>query len=176
MAFQQAASRGSEGAAFAPEVTAAIISAAALVLVAVAGAALSRYFDRRQQIEQELRQRKAAVYTEFLDYWFWAMRDRSKVSEKEKEERDRKYRSTVPQQLVVWSSETFIKDLGAWLRKEEQDGTMLAFERLLRTIRTDLGYGDKGLEQGDLMMLFLKPESVVSYLEERRASAAGDEK
>ncbi len=41
MAFQQAASRASEGAAIAPEVTAAIISAAALVLVAVAGAALS---------------------------------------------------------------------------------------------------------------------------------------
>ncbi len=73
-----------------------------------------------KQIEQELRQRKAAVYTEFLDYWFWAMRYRSTVSEREREKRDREYHSTVPQQLVVWGSEDFIKKLGTWLRGDEQ--------------------------------------------------------
>jgi hypothetical protein len=61
VALLRAASKASQSSAIAPEVIAAIISAAALVLVAVAGAALSRYFDRRQQVEQELRQRKAAV-------------------------------------------------------------------------------------------------------------------
>jgi hypothetical protein len=53
MALQQAASKASETASISPEVSAAIISAAALVLVAVIGAALSRYFDRRQRIESD---------------------------------------------------------------------------------------------------------------------------
>ena len=53
MALQQAASKVSETASISPEVSAAIISAAALVLVAVIGAALSRYFDRRQQIARQ---------------------------------------------------------------------------------------------------------------------------
>jgi hypothetical protein len=64
-----------------PEVGAAIVSASALILVALAGAILNSFFARRQQIEQELRQRKAEVYTEFLEYWFWVMRYRSRVSE-----------------------------------------------------------------------------------------------
>jgi hypothetical protein len=114
-----------------------------------------------------LRQRKAAVYTEFLDYWFWAMRYRSTVSEREREKRDREYHSTVPQQLVVWGLEAFIKKLGTWLRGDEQEGTMLDFVGLLRTIQADLGYEDEDLEERDLMLHFLQPESVDTYLEER---------
>jgi hypothetical protein len=48
------------------------------------------------------------------------MRYRSTVSEREREKRDREYHSTVPQQLVVWGSEAFIKKLGTWLRGDEQ--------------------------------------------------------
>ena len=176
MILQQAAREASEAATFSPEVIAAIISASALVLVAVVGAALSRYLDRRQQIEQELRQRKAEVYTEFLDYWFWTMSKRSKVSEKERTKRDTEYRSNVPQQLVVWRSEDFIKELGDWLRGEELDGTMLGLVGLMRTIRTDLGYKDKDLDEGDLMMLFLKPDSVVEYLEGQSYPDAEDDR
>lgn len=157
-----------------PEVGAAIVSASALILVALAGAILNSYFARRQQIEQELRQRKAEVYTEFLEYWFWAMRDRSKVSEEEKEKREYEYRSTVPQQLVVWGSEPFIKELGAWLGGKERDGTMLDFVNLLRTIRADLGYKDRDLKREDLMMLFLKPDSVERYMQQRRAPDSED--
>jgi hypothetical protein len=92
MALQQAASKVSETASICPEVSAAIISAAALVLVAVIGAALSRYFDRRQQIEQEQRQRKAEVYEMFLEYWYWAMSESSKSSENDKKKRLLEYR------------------------------------------------------------------------------------
>jgi hypothetical protein len=88
------------------------------------------------------------------------MRYRSKGSEKDKTKRDREYRSTVPQQLVVWGSEDFIKKLGKWLRDEELEGTMLGFVDLLRTIRADLGYDDKNLSERDLMHLFLEPNSV----------------
>jgi len=41
-----------ETSSISPEVNAAIIGAAALIFVAILGAALSRYYDRRQQVEQ----------------------------------------------------------------------------------------------------------------------------
>lgn len=66
--FTTSRNQASENISTAPEVSAAIISAAALVIVAVTGSALSKYVDRRQQIEQEQRQRKAKVYEVFLEY------------------------------------------------------------------------------------------------------------
>jgi hypothetical protein len=149
-----------------PQIGAAIISASGIILVAVIGATISRRFEQKQQIEPEQRQRKAEVYTEFLEYWFWAMRDRSKVSDKEKGKRDLEYRRTVPHKLVVWGSEPFIKEYGAWFLFREEPGTMLEFEKLLHTIRADLGYKDRELEQGELLKLFRK--GVDEYLSEQQ--------
>jgi hypothetical protein len=75
----------------------------------------------------------------------------------------------------VCGSEAFIKKLGTWLRGDEQEGTMLDFVGLLRTIRADLGYEDEDLEKRDLMLLFLQPESVDTYLEERSSPEDEDD-
>jgi len=172
MALQQAASKAAETASFTPEVIAAIISASALVLVAVIGAALSRYFDRRQQIEQEQRQRKAEVYAKFLEYWFWAMRERSKASEKEKRARQLEYQREIPQKLAVWGSEAFVKEYGAWFHSDRQQGSILEFESLIRTIRADLGFKDKDLVEGDLLKLSNK--GVNEYLQQHRTSSVSE--
>jgi len=73
----------------------------------------------------------------------------------------------------VWGSEPFIKEYGAWFHSEEEQGTILEFEKLLRTIRADLGYKDERLEEGDLLKLFLK--GVDEYLEKRRAAPPQEE-
>jgi hypothetical protein len=80
-----------------------------------------------------------------LAYWFWAIRERSKVQPAKREKLDVEYRSNVPQKLVVWGSEPFLKKHGAWFHSKETEGTMAGFEEILYTIRTDLGYTNKGL-------------------------------
>jgi hypothetical protein len=48
--------------------------------------------------------------------------------------------------------------LGAALAAEESEGSpevMLAFERLLYSIRRDLGHANKGLGRGDLLRTFI---------------------
>ena len=169
MALQQAASKASETASISPEVSAAIISAAALVLVAVIGTALSRYFDRRQQIEQEQRLRKAEVYEMFLEYWYWALSESSKSSENDKKKRQLEYRRKVPQKLAVWGSESFIREYGEWFHSSETQGSIFEFEKIIRTIRADLGFKDKGLSEGDLLKLSNK--GVDEYRRELRGAS-----
>ena len=129
------------------------------MLVAVIGAALSRYFDRRQQIEQEQRQRKAEVYEMFLEYWYWAMSERSKASENDKKKRLLEYRRKVPQKLAVWGSESFIKEYGVWFQSNETQGSIFEFEKIIRTIRADLD------------LLKLSNKGVDEYLRELQAAS-----
>jgi hypothetical protein len=56
-----------------PEVLAAVIVTSGTILVSVGSLILSNRSQSRQQILQAQRERKAEVYEEMLEYWFWAM-------------------------------------------------------------------------------------------------------
>jgi hypothetical protein len=147
-----------------PALAASIVSATAVVLVAILGNYVTKYQERKAQIEAEQREKKAEVYSEFLAYWYGSM-GRSKLPTGEKQELDQEYYEKIPQKLVVWGSEPFLKKYGAWLHAEAQEGTMAGFEDILFTIRSDLGYSNTDLEQGDLLRAFLKGDD--EYVEER---------
>lgn len=138
-----------------PQLSAAIIGATALVLVAVVGNIVSKQLERRQAVEQEQRNKKAAVYEEFLDYWVPVMRGERSDSEARKKELDERYYGSVPQKLVIWGSEAFIRasvDHGRKVNAGEE-GTIFDFEKVMFTIRADLGYSNKDLSRGDLLEL-----------------------
>jgi len=140
-----------------PEVLAAMIVTSGTILVSVASLILSNRSQSRQQILQAQRERKAEVYEELLEYWFWAMRDRRNTPEDERTQRDEKYRATIPQKLITWASEDVIKEFTAQVGPEpgEEETTMLGFEKLLLAVRKDLGHTNKGLAEGDLLRPFL---------------------
>ena len=138
-----------------PQLSAAIIGATALVLVAVVGNIVSKQLERRQAVEQDQRNKKAAVYEEFLDYWVPVMRGERSDSEARKKELDERYYGSVPQRLVIWGSEAFIKDSVAHGQKADaaEEGTIFDFEKVMFTVRADLGHSNKNLKRGDLLKL-----------------------
>jgi hypothetical protein len=94
-----------------PALAASIVSATAVVLVAILGNYVTKYQERKAQIEAEQREKKAEVYSEFLAYWYASM-GRSKLPTGEKQELDQEYYEKIPQKLVVWGSEPFLKKYG----------------------------------------------------------------
>jgi hypothetical protein len=150
------------------QVLAAVIVTSGTILVSVGSLILSNRYQQRQQAHQAQHSRKADVYQELLDYWFWAMRDRKKVPENKRKQTDEKYRRTVPQKLITWGSEDVIKEFTAQVGPlgVNEETSMLGFEKLLFAIRKDLGHSNKGLEDGDLLRPFLT--GVDEALEDRK--------
>jgi ABC-type multidrug transport system fused ATPase/permease subunit len=155
-------------ASAAPEVLAAVIVTSGTILVSVASLILANRYQARQQRQQAQRERKAEVYEEMLEFWFWAMREREEASEEETKERDQSYYRTVPQKIVTWASEPVIKEYATTLAPGEigEDTSKFDFEKVLLAIRRDLGHTNKGLKEGDLLRLFLT--GVDEELENRR--------
>jgi hypothetical protein len=151
-----------------PEVFAAVVLTSGTILVSVGSLILSNRYQVRQQIQQAQRERKSQVYEEMLEYWFWVMRERGETSEDERKQRDEAYHSTVPQKLITWASEPVLKGYASTLGpyEEGEDTSIFDFEKLILTIRRDLGHTNKGLEDGDLLKQFLT--GVDEALEARR--------
>jgi hypothetical protein len=141
-----------------PAVLGAVIVTSGTILVSVASLILSNRHQQRQQVQQELRIRRAEVYEELLTYWFWVMRERRDTSEGKRKQRDEQYRATVPQKLITWGSEDVIRVFTAQVGPggATEETSMLGFEKLLFAIRKDLGHEDTSLREGDLLRPFLK--------------------
>jgi hypothetical protein len=144
----------------APEaIAAAVIAASATVLVSVFGTLAAKHLERRQEIEREQRERKLEVYRQFMDYQFAAMQGRrEKLSERDRKKQDSAYYDTFPQALISWGSEDIIKKYSAWVKwgDPEAKPDIVALEKILRAIRKDLGYTNRGLKEGDLLKTFLE--------------------
>jgi hypothetical protein len=85
------------------------------------------------------------------------MTQREQASEDERKQRDEAYHGTVPQKLITWASEPVLEEYASTLGpyEEGEDASIFDFEKLLLTIRRDLGHSNKGLEEGDLLKQFL---------------------
>src|SRR5215211_3714477 len=51
------------------EVAAALVAGSATILVSVISVTASRYFERKQIVDQQLRERKMPMYEKFIDFW-----------------------------------------------------------------------------------------------------------
>ena len=152
-----------------PQVASAVIAAVATVLVAVFGALATRQREHERDVQQAQRKQKIEVYQEFLDYWFKAMRgSRDKLSDAAKKKFDDQYYTTVPKQLVTWASEPVLVQVADFMDqtapKHKRD--LLALEEIVLSIRSDLGYRNEGLRQGDILRVF-NQQGVEQLLRER---------
>ena len=73
--------------------------------------------------------------------------------------------------LILWGGRRVIKeysafrDLGFRLAGESDALLLLSFEKVLFEIRRDLGHSNRGLRQGDLLSLYIEPQSLKSALD-----------
>jgi hypothetical protein len=125
----------------------AVISASALVFVALIANFGAKIYERRQQIQQEQRAKKAEVYEEFMAFWFRLLTGEEAKEEDEQdsedeaakdngasdEEKDKEPKNEEPSpefqneveayirgfthRFVTWGSEPFIRDYVVFKRK-----------------------------------------------------------
>jgi hypothetical protein len=145
------------------EVSAALVTGAAAVVVSLGSLLGSRYFDARRDQLQRLRDKKAGLYEEFmssvLGTYFLGVEDQAT-----KDARLKEYFSRMAPGLITWADDGVIVE---WARFREvlsnqvvEEGKvalppLLAFERLLLAIRKDLGHANRGIQTGDILAVWI---------------------
>lgn len=137
----------------------AIIAASATALVSIATVTISKAYERRQAIQQELRVRKTPVYesivTTLYQVMFASMLNEDALSEDEL----KRFFAKTTDQLTIWGSDSVLAEWGTFKTQSGSgDNPMRAvfmFEDFLLAVRRDLGHKNKGLQRGSILKLFV---------------------
>jgi len=123
-------------------------------LISLPSVLLTRYYERRKEIELRLKDRKFEAYSLFLDAWFKQLFNGDGELSQELIAAMHRF----GRDLILWGNSAVIKSYGAW-RKNAGKGSALnstrAFESLLLAIRKDLGQNNWQLKQDDLSRVFI---------------------
>lgn len=151
-----------------------IVAAVVAGIFALIGSRWKSAWDVASNVESNvqlrIREKKSAVYEEFLVFWFDAL---LKLTRQNRElTKQKRGNTTLPDhmqeelnkitaKLIPWASTKVIRQYVAF-RMIDSSNTelsakdiLLKFEGLMRTIREDIGQSNDDLEPGDLLRLFL---------------------
>jgi hypothetical protein len=144
-------------------VAAAIVAAVATGLLSLLTIVLQRRHERQETVEQDIRARKIAVYTDLVGSWFDIFGLGEERSDDESEAAiataTAKLARLTPE-LISWGSDDVVAAWSHYRRGMTRAGTdpallMFGFEKVLLTIRRDVGHTNKGLTTGDLLALWV---------------------
>lgn len=145
------------------EVAAALIAGVATVLVSVLSVILTKYYERKRKIEQEIREKKIPMYVEFVEFWFRVLYSKNITGKKIEEKEMIEFFSDFTQKVMVWGSDEVLILWSRYRRafvdiedpKSVSPEKLFDFEDLLMAIRKDMGHKNKGVIKGDLLGLFI---------------------
>jgi len=146
-------------------ISAAIVAAAATTIVSVLGVTLGRYFERRDRIEVELRQRKTVIYMEFVEGLMAMFLNGSENPNPQPRGRGSRepefdlvaFFTKMTPQLMIWASNDVVSNWSQFRRVGENappSKSMFRLESLLLAIRKDLGHSGE-MPKGDLLGTFI---------------------
>ena len=153
-----------------PAISAAIVGAMATVLVSVGGALYTQAQIKKREIAEAHRERKVALYKEFLDVVLRIMAKENKnLSLEPISEQDLiKFLAEFKTSIILWGSPKVIK---AQLNFEAISGSggnvLVAVDKLYLAIRDDIGLSNSGLNNHELVKMYLSDPSEMD-----RASAS----
>ncbi len=141
------------------QVAAAISAASATAITSVIALLISKRYERRAQIAQDIRTRKTTVYEELISVLFTALYA-DKMGRKGKKENDiLKAMVTITPKMIVWGSQEVIQAWNAMrshdLENATHDESMILWNQLMIAIRKDLGNEVDKLQNLDLLRLFI---------------------
>lgn len=145
-----------------PTVEAAIVAAAATGILSVLSILLQRQYERRQQLEQVIRQRKTEIYESVVNSFFDIFglgKDRTEEQSQEAIAEAVIRLAELTPHLGSWASDSVLISWSRYRRVMAAQGSpldsILGFERVLLEIRRDLGHPNKDVKQGDLLGLWI---------------------
>jgi len=147
-----------------PTVAAGILAAVTTVIVSVVSVLISKHLEQRNNVLTELREKKAPVYEELLEFIFRILNgEKMGLAPLTEAELVAKY-SGITQRLIVWGSDDAVKAMNKFRRYSLNAGSdnkastalmMLAVEDLFLVVRKDLGHSNKGLTPGTILGIFI---------------------
>jgi hypothetical protein len=146
------------------EILAPIIAAFGAIFVVIVSFFLTKFWERRKIIEQEQLKQKLQLYEDFIGFWVKDLMALKLEEPKKIQERSSQFFINFIPKLIIWGSDKFIKDYYDFLKiftsSSEEDPIvifqkMLIYEKLLYSIRQELGYKNQGLKETDLLSLFI---------------------
>lgn len=145
-----------------PNIVVAIIAGT----VTITGYFITRYFEKKKIIEQQIREQKLPAYEEFIDFIFNIFKlNKNNRSIKDKDLQEFFWKMN--KKSILWLSDKTLKSYANWRKlatdyskiekasKEEGIMVMLALGDLLLDFRKDIGHKNNDIESGDVLSLFL---------------------
>lgn len=148
---------------YVPKTNPNIIVALIAGTVTVLGYFITRYFERKRIIEQQIREQKLPVYEEFITFLFnviLGVKKGNHVTEQEMEN----FMIAFNKKSIIWLSDESLLAYLKWkstsnLKNKDDMKEVLhsfyALEEMFLEFRKDIGHSNKGLKQGDLLSLFI---------------------
>ena len=125
---------------------------------------ITRYLERKKEIELEIRNMKIPIYVEFFDFYFKVIFG-NKVGKSLEQDEMAVFFREFHQKAIIWFPEDVLKIYIEWralLVKYSEENNMLIFkelivlnELLMKKMRQDIGHSNKGIKKGDLSSLFI---------------------
>lgn len=118
---------------------------------------ISKAWETRAHIQQDLRTKKPPVYEKIVKTLFRVV-FAEKIGEKRPDERELvRFFAEATEQLTIWGSDQLVGAFSEFRSGAISDPqeTIFAFERLLLAIRKDLGHNNQNLGRGDILRLFV---------------------
>ena len=149
-----------------PNLASAIIAASATMIVAVLTVVIAKYYERKQEIENQQREKKIEIYEQFMEKWFDKLLEIAKNKDKNKDvledEEFVQFLSEFTRKLILWGSNGVVKKYSSFRQGSltpAQDSSpytiLFNFEQVLLEIRKDIGHSNQTLKPGDLLALFI---------------------
>ncbi len=147
-----------------PNIATAILAASVTILVSVVSLIYSKRWERRLEIEQELRKQKVPLYENFMAFWFRILQAQKPGLEPITDKEMANFIFEFSHKLIIWGSDDVLKQyaefrntsfdlIGATPPKSFE--LMLSFEKLLFALRRDMGHKNKNLKTGYILSLFI---------------------
>ncbi len=139
----------------------AIITASATVLVSVITVVYGKYLEKKKEIEQQHRIQKTEIYENFMVEMFRVMQliktDGGVTQDKLSE-----FAEEFSRKLILWGGRNVVKEyvkfkkFGNDPKNKGNTYILILFEKILFSIRKDLGHSNFNLVPKDLLSLIIK--------------------
>lgn len=150
-----------------PTLGVSLITASTTVIVSTFTVMAGRYFERKKEREALYRDRKTAIYDEFLVVLFRLLLE-AKEEERASQEANPdvvKFLREHHRKLILWTGPKGLKAYSEWYRLLQTRATsaqaILKMEKFFLALRTDLGHSNRGLKDGDVLRLLLNDTDIL---------------
>lgn len=145
-----------------PEILVAIIGGMATIMAGIVAVIINNRYTKQRDIEETHRAKKVEIYKEFLETIskMMAKENKAVTIEKISDQELINYLVKFKTEIILWGSPEVIKcQLQFEHIERENDKVFKATDNLYKAIRKDIGLSNKGLNNFELIKMYLKDPS-----------------